>query len=109
MAWHWVSGRSWPPRLFRLWQLSETGPLQSFWSLVNRATVRAWLGMAPTKNADCASAGTYGVCRNAKCVSLVSPLCTTVHTTNSTSPSTAYEDDSAVIFGASSFILLMER
>ncbi len=25
-----------------------------FWSLVNKATVRAWLGMAPTKNADCA-------------------------------------------------------
>ena len=53
-----------------------------------------------TKNADCGSMGTYGVCRNAKCVSLVSPLCTTVHTTNAASPSTAYEDDTAVIFGA---------
>jgi Periplasmic binding protein len=57
-------------------------------------------GTGCSVNADCASAGTYGVCRKSKCVSLTSPLCTTVHTTNSSSPSTAYEDDNAVIFGA---------
>lgn len=50
-------------------------------------------------NADCSGRGDTFVCRKSRCVDLVTPLCTTLHTTTD-NPADALEDDNAVIFGS---------
>jgi branched-chain amino acid transport system substrate-binding protein len=56
-------------------------------------------GMSCSLNADCTGLGTYYICRQQKCVSLVTDLCTTVYASKSPA-SAAYMDDTAVIFGS---------
>jgi Periplasmic binding protein len=51
------------------------------------------------KSTDCTSKGQYFVCRQQKCVNLVSTECTTVYTTKKTATD-AYLDDNAVFFGS---------